>query len=145
MTSWTYLKRSGKSQPAISHNLAFGESSPGRPLKRTSCSFSSLSSHCLLRTPHIGKRGNAPVDLRLPLLHFFPSFLVQEIVDLHHGLDLIFRSFPSLPDQRVVKLLWRWVFPTLRGIARYRRCSALSGKIEGLRRCALLRKNGEVI
>ena len=40
----TYLKRSGKSHPANRKNLAFGDSSPGRPLKRTSCNFSSLSS-----------------------------------------------------------------------------------------------------
>ncbi len=83
----TYLKRSGKSHPANSQNLAFGESSPGRPLKRTNCGY------------------------------FFPSLLIQEVVNLHHGLDLGFRRFPSLPGQRVVKLLWRWVLSFPRAIA----------------------------
>lgn len=131
----TYLKRSGKSQPAASQNLAFGESSPGRPLKRTSCSCSSLSNPRRVKNIHPSiqlSKKNALVNLSLPLLNFFPSLLIQEVVDLHHSLNLVFRSFPSLPDQRVVELLRRGILPVPRGIAGYGRRGAFSGKILGL-------------
>ena len=131
--SETYLKRRGKSQPANRKNLAFGESSPGRPLKRTSCSLSSLpKTQARQKRRHLVGRGNAPVDLGFPLLHLVPSLLVQKVVDLHHGLDLGFRSFPPLADQRVVELLRRRILPGSCDIAGDRRRGALGGEIDCL-------------
>ena len=81
----------------------------------------------------------------LPLLHFVLRLLIQEIVDLHHRLDLAFWSWKSLADRRVVEVLRRRILPVPRGVARGRRFRALGGEIGGLKRRVLLREDGEAV
>lgn len=42
----------------------------------------------------------------LPLQHLRPRFLIEEIMDFDHSLDMLFRCLPALSHQCVVELLW---------------------------------------
>ena len=73
-------------------------------------------------------RGAHSPSLRLfPIEDFFPCLLVEEIMDLDHGLYVFLWRLPALSNERVVELLRGWVFPDLgivpvgRSVVRVRR------------------------
>jgi hypothetical protein len=40
-----------------------------------------------------------------PLLDLLPCLLIEKIMDFHHGDDMLFRCFPSLPYEGIIELL----------------------------------------
>lgn len=85
------------------------------------------------------------VLLLFPLQDLLPRLLIQKIVYLHHCLDVLLWGLPSLPNQRVVELLWRGVLPPRGPVAWDRGLGAGGGQLRALTRRRGLRERWHLV
>ena len=106
LASKTYLNLVGNSQPINIQNRALGDISPGRPLNLARCGSASPGLCRSVRHVSTETNCNELSNALLPSQYLFPCLLIQEIVYVHHRLDVLDGCLPALSNQRVVKLLW---------------------------------------
>ena len=97
----THLKRDGNSHPANINKRAFGRSWPGFPRNLPSYGSEFLTVDTIRPTKQWKDRRNVR---RFPLQNILPH-LIQEVANVYYSLNMFFGGFPTLPHQRVVKLL----------------------------------------
>lgn len=110
--------RDGKIRPMNMWKRALGDSSWGLPWNMANEDRSPLQPG-VSDGVNIKSGKDGPRVLLLPCSYLLPRRFVEPVVNVDHHFDALLWSFPSLPYERVVELLWTRVFPI--------RCSGVRG------------------